>query len=102
MPTRKVAIGVLFLLFGRGSHGQQPIRSVLLPVRAATKVHEIRGGEGFARTGWVPAKKDLDNLEINLSQVTGLNAKGRSAIIRLEHPEQYFASMSAWRAPGKS
>jgi hypothetical protein len=80
----------MLLLLGLASHSQQQIKSVLLPARAASTVHKIRGGEGFARIGWVPAKKDIKSLETDLSQVTGLRPKGWPAIIRIEHPEQYF------------
>jgi hypothetical protein len=88
--TRRVVLGAMLLLFGLGSHSQQQIKSVLLPASAAATVHKIRGGEGFAMIGWVPAKEDIDSLETDLSEVAGLNAEGWSASIRIEHPEQYF------------
>lgn len=90
MFTRKLVIGAMLLLLGLGSHSQQQIKSVLLPAPAAATVQKIRGGEGFAKIGWAPPKEDIESLETNLSQVTGLNAKGWNAIIRIEHPEQYF------------
>jgi len=88
--TRKVVIGAMLLLHGLGSHSQQQIKSVVLSTRAAATVHKIRGSEGFARIGWAPVERDIDSLETDLSQVTGLNAEGWSASIRIEHPEQYF------------
>jgi hypothetical protein len=72
----------LALLTVMGAEGQQEQRFVVLPVRAAA---------GIANSGtWQPTKADLDGLEANLSQISGLKADGWNASVHIDHPEQYF------------
>jgi hypothetical protein len=92
MQTRKLFAASILLLFTTCAQGQQERRSVLLPESEAKAVAAMYPKSGPSRiTGtWEPTNADIDGLEANLHQISGLSLKGKLPWIQIEHPENYF------------
>jgi hypothetical protein len=71
---------------------QQQQRFVVLPAREAKAVASMypKNGPEMVTGIWQPSRADIENLEINLSQIAELTPKGWPPVVRIEHPKKYY------------
>ena len=92
MRTWKRVAAILSVCLITGAFGQQVQRSTVLPMSEAKAVATRfpKRGPNRISGAWELTKADIDSLEVDLSQISGLPKKNKAPWMQIDHPENYF------------